>query len=72
MAINSDKNPPASFGKILWLASMAIAVLAGIFVPYGLLSGSDDVLSVLLFWIGFGVLVIGLIVVGVMRWRNEP
>lgn len=50
---------------------MAIAVLAGIFVPYGMLAGSDRALSVLIFWLLFGLVVIGLIVIGVIRWRDE-
>ncbi|MCA1777357.1 MAG: hypothetical protein LC676_17625 [Loktanella sp.] len=50
---------------------MAIAILAGIFVPYGLLAGSDRAMAVLIFWLLFGVVVIGLIAIGVMRWRDE-
>jgi uncharacterized membrane protein YhaH (DUF805 family) len=50
---------------------MAIAVLAGIAVPYGLLAGSEQVMAVVLFWLFFGLVVIGLIFIGVMRWRDE-
>ncbi len=64
-----QKQPP--HGRTSWLTAMAIAVLAGIFVPYGLLADSDSAMAVLIFWLLFGVVVIGLIVIGMMRWRDK-
>lgn len=71
MAIDQKPQKQPSRGRTVWLTSMAIAILAGIFVPYGLLAGSDRAMAVLIFWLLFGVVVIGLIVIGVMRWRDE-
>ncbi|KIN73277.1 hypothetical protein Z949_2466 [Sulfitobacter guttiformis KCTC 32187] len=50
---------------------MAITVLAGVAVPYGVLSDSPMIMAVPLFWLLFGVVVIGLIVIGVTRWSDE-
>lgn len=62
---------PQRFGRAIWLAAMAITVLAGVVVPYGLLADSDVIMAVPLFWLLFGVVVIGLIVIGVARWRDD-
>lgn len=59
------------FGRAIWLAAMAITVLAGVVVPYGVLADSERVMAVPLFWLLFGVVVIGLIVIGVARWRDD-
>lgn len=53
----------------LWVFLVLLVTLAGIVVPYGLLSGSGALLAVPLFWIGFGLVVILLIALAVARWR---
>jgi hypothetical protein len=53
-----------------WLAAAALLVLAGIAVPYGLLSGEPHGLGILVFWLGFGLAVIALILRGVSGWRR--
>ncbi|WP_323035639.1 hypothetical protein [Pararhodobacter sp.] len=50
---------------------MTLTVLAGAAVPYGLLADSERIMAVPLFWLLFGVVVIGLIVIGVTRWRDD-
>ncbi|MEQ6248944.1 hypothetical protein ABMC89_08640 [Sulfitobacter sp. HNIBRBA3233] len=50
---------------------MAITVLAGIAVPYGVLTDSAMTMAVPLFWFLFGIVVIVLIVIGVARWRDD-
>jgi hypothetical protein len=52
-----------------WLATAGLLIAAGVFVPYGILSGGAASFDVLLFWCLFGIAVIGLIAVGVSRWR---
>ncbi|MDG4648435.1 hypothetical protein P6F26_08255 [Roseibacterium sp. SDUM158017] len=47
-------------------------VLAGVGVPYGLLAGPSPGLGVLGFWLVFGIVVIGLVVLGALRWRDRP
>jgi len=47
-------------------------VLAGVVVPYGLLTGREGGLAVVSFWLLFGLVVIGLVVIGVFRWRDVP
>tara|TARA_R110000850_G_scaffold69320_6_gene154048 strand:+ start:3271 stop:3588 length:318 start_codon:yes stop_codon:yes gene_type:complete len=59
------------YGRVIWLAAMAIVVLAGVVVPYGFLAHSERALAVPLFWLLFGVVVIALIVIGVARWRDD-
>jgi len=49
-----------------------LAVLAGVAVPYGLLAGRETGLAVVAFWLLFGLFVIGLVVLGVLRWRDDP
>lgn len=56
-------------GFALWLAAVVATILAGVFVPYGLLGGSVASPGIFLFWCGFGVVVIALIAAGVARWR---
>lgn len=53
----------------LWALVVLLVTLSGIVVPYGLLSGSGQPLAVPLFWLGFGLVVILLIALGVARWR---
>lgn len=57
-------------GAMLWLALVAVTVIAGIAVPYGVLSGNTAALDVALFWVAFGLVVIVLIVAAVARWRD--
>lgn len=52
-----------------WLIAVAAVILAGIAVPYGVLSGGAPSLDVFLFWCAFGVTVIVLIAIGVARWK---
>jgi hypothetical protein len=40
-------------------------------VPYILLADSERIMVVSLLWLLFGVVVIGLIVIGVARWRDD-
>jgi hypothetical protein len=44
--------------------------MAGIVVPYFILGPRTHPLAVVAFWFVFGVFVIGLIAIGVMRWRD--
>ena len=59
------------YGRAIWLAAMATTVLAGVVVPYGFLADSERAMAVPLFWLLFGLVVIGLIVIGVARWRDD-
>lgn len=52
-----------------WVLVVLFVTVAGIVVPYGILSGSGRLLAVPVFWFGFGLVVILLIAVGVARWR---
>lgn len=56
-------------GFTWWLIMVGVVIAAGIIVPYGVLGGGAPSLGILIFWCVFGVAVIGLIVVGVARWR---
>lgn len=53
-----------------WLVLMAILVVSGVVVPYGILGGAEPGLSVAVFWLIFGVAVAGMIALAVMRWRD--
>ena len=56
-------------GFRIWLAAVAVVILAGIVVPYSVLSGGAPSLAIFLFWCVFGATVIGLIAAGVARWK---
>lgn len=56
----------------LWLFGMAILILAGVVVPYGLLGGGEPGLVIAGFWLLFGVAVAVMVALGVARWRDEP
>lgn len=56
-------------GFRLWLTVVGLTIVAGIAVPYNILSQSPAPLDVFVFWCGFGVAVIALIVAGFARWR---
>ena len=61
---------PRMTGFAIWLAMVAIVILAGIFVPYLLLSGpAFGQLDVPVFWLGFGFVVIALILRAVAKWK---
>lgn len=70
ISLNPKGSRPA--GRSLWLLAVAVAVLAGVAVPYGLLAGRETGLAVVSFWLLFGLVVIGLVALGVLRWRDEP
>lgn len=53
-----------------WLAAAACLILAGIAVPYGLMSGGATGLGILSFWLAFGLAVVALILWGVAGWRR--
>jgi hypothetical protein len=57
-------------GRGLWLAATAVAVLAGVVVPYGVLGGGAPGLAVAGFWMLFGLVVVGLILAGMAGWRD--
>ncbi len=59
-------------GRSLWLLAVAVALLAGVGVPYGVLAGRETGLAVVSFWLLFGLVVIGLVVLGVLRWKDDP
>lgn len=57
-------------GFAIWLAMVTLVILAGIAVPYALLSGpAFGTWDVPVFWLGFGVLVIALILRAVAKWK---
>ncbi|WP_296763648.1 hypothetical protein [Sediminimonas sp.] len=56
-------------GFTLWLIVIGLVIAAGVAVPYGLLGGGAPSLDILVFWCVFAVAVVGLVVVGVARWR---
>lgn len=62
-----EDGPNGARGRNAWLAAMALVILAGVAVPYGVLGGG---FATALFWLGFGLVVAGLIVVAVLRWRD--
>jgi len=57
-------------GFIIWFTLLILSVLLATFIPYGILGTLDPSLAVFGFWLGFGVVIIGLIVWGVKDWRN--
>ena len=61
---------PDRNGFRLWLGLVAVVILAGVFVPYGVLAGRDGSLIIVGFWCLFGSTVIGLILWGVSGWKD--
>lgn len=58
-------------GRLGWLIAMAIIVIAGVVVPYGILGGAEAPgISVAVFWLLFGFVVVAMIAIGVSRWRD--
>ena len=64
-----DRDRRATRGRGPWLGAVALAVLAGIAVPYGLMPAAPGA-ALALFWTGFGLVVALLIALGVLRWRD--
>lgn len=56
-------------GFRLWLAAACLLIAAGVIIPYGLLGGGTPGFDIVIFWCLFGLAVVGLIAVGVARWR---
>ena len=54
----------------VWVAALAVLVILGGAVPYGLLAGQES-WSVALFWGGFGLAVVALITVAILGWRDR-
>ena len=54
----------------LWLLVMTALIVAGGAVPYGLLAGPGAGLTVAVFWTGFGLVVIAMIAVATLRWKD--
>ncbi|TCP60330.1 hypothetical protein EV663_1108 [Rhodovulum bhavnagarense] len=67
---DKDMRPP--WGRRFWIAAMAVVIVLGIAVPYGVLAGAAPGYAVLLFWGGFGLVVIALVALAVLRWRVAP
>ncbi|SDW73340.1 hypothetical protein [Roseicitreum antarcticum] len=61
--------PSRRAGFALWLATAAVLIAAGIFVPYTVLAGSALVFA---FWSVFGLSIILLILWAVSGWRDRP
>ncbi len=61
---------PAQRGFRVWMALAALLVFLGGFIPYGVLAGGAPSLAIFGFWVAFGVAVIGLILLAVLRWRD--
>ncbi len=53
-----------------WLILMAVLVISGVAVPYGVLGGAEPGLAIAVFWLGFGVVLAGMIAFAVLRWRD--
>lgn len=64
-----DRDRQATRGRGPWLGAVALVVLAGIAVPYGLMPAEPGA-TLALYWTGFGLVVAVLIAVGVLRWRT--
>lgn len=53
-----------------WAGVIALLVFLGGFIPYRVLAGGTPSLAIFGFWAVFGVAVIALIGLAVMRWRD--
>lgn len=58
--------------RSLWLIVMALLVFAGVYVPYGVLGGQSPGLLIAGFWLLFGIGVAIMVVLGTIRWKDEP
>lgn len=56
-------------GFSLWLMLCGLIIASGIIVPYGILSGGAPSFDIAVFWLLFGLAVVGMIAAGVARWR---
>ena len=61
-----------SRGMAGWLAVAAAVVGLGVAVPYGPMARAAPGLGLALFWLGFGLAVIVLVAIGVLRWKVAP
>jgi hypothetical protein len=68
-AMTASRESGASVRRI-WIAALCVTIMAGIVVPYFILGPGTHPLAAVAFWFVFGVFVIGLIAIGVMRWRD--
>lgn len=57
-------------GGALWGVLMAVMVVAGVVVPYGVLSGGPFAGWTFGFWIAFGLAVVAMVAVAVAGWRT--
>lgn len=57
--------------RSLWLIVMALLVVAGVYVPYGLLGGRSPGFMIAGFWLLFGVGVAIMVILGTARWKDE-
>lgn len=55
----------------MWLAAVAATILAGIAVPYGILSGGATGAGIFVFWCLFALAVVVLIATAIGRWSGE-
>lgn len=53
-----------------WAGVIALLVFLGVFIPYRVLAGGTPSMAIFGFWAAFGVAVIALIGLAVMRWRD--
>lgn len=60
----------APSGRLIWSVATVLVVVLGVAVPYGLLAGAAPGLGLVVFWLGFGLAVMLLVAIGVMRWRT--
>lgn len=56
---------------LIWVLAMLALVLAGVFIPYGLLGGNEPGFAIAIFWLVFGLAVALMIGLGVARWRDQ-
>ncbi|WP_372840947.1 hypothetical protein [Phaeovulum sp.] len=61
---------PSQRGLRAWMALTALLVFLGGYIPYRVLAGGAPSLAIFGFWVAFGVAVIGLIVLAVLRWKD--
>ena len=57
--------------RSLWLFVVALLVVAGVYVPYGLLGGGTPGFLIAGFWLLFGIGVAIMVMLGTSRWTDE-
>lgn len=60
---------PGQRGFRVWLVTVALLLVAGVFLPYMALAGRAPSMAIFGFWLGFGLAVVAVIGVGVARWK---